>query len=164
VCVRSVRYVLVKFYIYIYIYLGSTRVLALCSQVLLLPPQNDEGENLYCKALSNKFLCNCSFVRMQNPPVIFKNTEHGNMTNIRLDNPLQPAPILEVQNNSSYRNRTYPRTYPKFENVRQNRVNIATHARYRPIPANPGQPHKGARSDHASENLRPLRPTPCHCQ
>lgn len=43
--VRYVRYVLVKFLYYISIYLGSTRVLALRSQVLLLPPENYEGQN-----------------------------------------------------------------------------------------------------------------------
>jgi len=70
------------------------------------------------------------------------------MRNIQLDNPLQPAPILETRNNSSYRNRTYIRTYPKFTNVRQNRVNIATHARYRPIPASPTKEHEVTASTH----------------
>ena len=37
-CVPYVRYVLVKFLYYLSIYLGITRVPALCSQVLLLPP------------------------------------------------------------------------------------------------------------------------------
>lgn len=135
--VPNVRYVLVKFLYYISIYLGFTRVLALRSQVLLLPPENDEGENLFCQVLSNKFFCNCSPSRIFSSPVVSKNTELENIRNIRLDNPLQPAPILETRNNSTYRNRTYPRTYPKFTNIREKRVIMATHVRYRPIPATP---------------------------
>lgn len=43
--VPVVLIVLVLFYIYISIYLVSTRFLAYCSFVLSLPPENDEGEN-----------------------------------------------------------------------------------------------------------------------
>ena len=43
--VLVVLYVLVMFLYYISIYLGSTRVLAYCSGVQRLPPENYEGEN-----------------------------------------------------------------------------------------------------------------------
>lgn len=43
--VLNVLYVLVMFLSYLSIYPVSTRVLAYCSKVRLLPPENDEGEN-----------------------------------------------------------------------------------------------------------------------
>ena len=92
--VPVVLIVLLLFYIYIYLSLGSTRVLAYCSFVLFPPPENDEGQIHFCKELSNKFLCNCSLVRMRFPSHTFKNTEQWNNWNKTIDSPLQPAPLL----------------------------------------------------------------------
>lgn len=76
--VLVVLYVLVMFLYYISIYLGSTRVLALRSQVLLLPPENYEGENFFESQSRTNLFNVCILTRVHGfPRSILKTTNMG---------------------------------------------------------------------------------------
>ena len=116
--VRYVRIVHVMFLSYLSIYPVSTRVLAYCSYVRSLPPENDEGENESGENDHTRFYSFLfSHARLRIPPSYFKITEQSEHTNISLDSPPQPAPTLSVKFIPSYLNRTYPRTIPENPNI-----------------------------------------------